>query len=158
LELAARILGRDEEATVEAIDSLAVTTRVAQNVAERLLTGRKAEEYFLAHSRSLIHVDTADILDFRQGARGFDFGVKGRDEKAIEVKGLKQRRGDIQFTDREWSEAKFRADHYLLVVVGNLAADPVARVVPNPHAALTARCSYQKSVCAVWRSTIDLVA
>jgi len=158
LELVARILKRDEKATVEAIDSLAVATRVAQNVAERLLTGRRAEEYFLAHSQRLVQIDAADILDFRQAARGFDFGVKGRDEKAIEVKGLKERRGDIQFTDREWSEAKYRGSNYLLVVVGNLVAEPLVQVVSNPHAVLDARCSYQKSVCAVWRSTIHLRA
>ncbi len=156
LELVARIVGRDDEATSEAIDSLAVATRVAYNVAERLLTGRRAEEYFLAHTQPLIGVDATDIIDFRQAARGFDFGIRGGRDTAVEVKGLKERRGDIQFTDREWSEAKYRGDDYLLVVVGNLVAEPVARVMPNPHAFLDARCSYQKSVSAVWRSVVDV--
>jgi len=158
LELVCRILCRDEEATAEAVDSLAVTTRVAQNVAERLLTGRRAEEYFLAHSQWLVQVEAGDILDFRQAARGFDFGVRGRDQVAIEVKGMKQKRGDIQFTDREWSEAKCRKGGYLLVVVGNLIADPVARVLADPYRTLDARCAYQKSICAVWRSVVDLSA
>jgi hypothetical protein len=156
LELVARIVGRDDEATGEAIDSLAVTTRVAYNVAERLLTGRRAEEYFLAHTRPLLGVGAVDILDFRQAARGFDFGIQGRPYQAVEVKGLKERRGHIQFTDREWSEAKCRGGDYLLVVVGNLVAEPVARVMPNPRALLDARCTYQKSVSAVWRSVVDV--
>jgi hypothetical protein len=156
MELIARVLARDDEATTEAIDSLAVTTRVAHNVAERLLTGRRAEEYFLANTRSLVQVDRGDIVDFRQAARGFDFGIRGHDGKAIEVKGLKEHRGDIQFTDREWSEAKYRGSDYLLVVVGNLVAEPIARIMPDPHALLHIRCSYQKSVSAVWRSVVDV--
>ncbi len=53
LELVARILSHEEDAIAEAIDSLAVVTKVAHNVAERLLTGRRAEEFFLAHSANL---------------------------------------------------------------------------------------------------------
>lgn len=142
LELAGRILQRDEEATVEAIDALAVVTRRPANVAERLLTGRRAEEYFLAHSLRLANVAPPDVLDLRQSALGFDFGVQGRPEQAIEVKGLKPMSGGIQFTDREWAEAKHRRTNYWLVVVGNLAVDPVARVVRDPHAVLQANCVY----------------
>ncbi len=156
LELVGRILRRDEEATVEAIDSLAVVTKVAHNVAERLLTGRRAEEYFLTHCQELIQVAPANILDMRYSAMGFDFGVKGVQQQAIEVKGLKPLHGNIQFTDREWAEAKYRCDDYWLVIVGNLAAEPVARVLRNPHAVLAVRCSYQKSVTAIWRTNISV--
>lgn len=156
LELARRILQRDEDATAEAIDALAVVTRRPANVAERLLTGRRAEEYFLAHCLRLADVARPDVLDLRQSALGFDFGVEGRPERAIEVKGLKPMSGGIQFTDREWSEAKHRRENYWLVVVGNLAAEPVARVVRDPHAVLQASCVYQRSVSAVWRSTVSV--
>ncbi|HEV8715421.1 MAG TPA: DUF3883 domain-containing protein [Candidatus Binatia bacterium] len=156
LELVARILKRDEGATVEAIDSLATVTRVAHNVAERLLTGRRVEEHFLAHSEQIISVQTVDILDFRQAACGFDFGVRGQAEWAIEVKGLKRVRGDIQFTDREWTEAKYRRENYWLVIVGNLAAKPLARVIRDPHAVLKANCAYQASLTAIWRSTVSV--
>ncbi len=50
MALVDRIIARDEEATAEAIDSMAAATRPAHGVAERLLTGRRAEEYFVAHS------------------------------------------------------------------------------------------------------------
>ena len=158
LELIDRIIGRDEDAVSEAIDSLAVTTRVAYNVAERLLTGRLAEEYFLSHTMPLLGVAANEILDLRQSAIGFDFGIRNRDETAIEVKGLKEHRGGIQFTDREWAEAKYRGTDYLLVVVGNLAAEPVARIVPNPHAVLDIKCGYQKTISAVWRSIVDVTS
>ena len=56
LELAHRILQRDDESTNDAIDSLAVANSVAHNVAERLLTGRRAEEFFLERSETIIGV------------------------------------------------------------------------------------------------------
>lgn len=154
LELVARILNRDEAATVEAIDSLAVVTHTAHNVAERLLTGRRAEDYFLENCRQLVGVERNTIIDCRNWAGGFDFGVKGRSEWAIEIKGMKQTAGSIQFTDREWSEAALRLDYYWLIIIGNLASKPIPRIVQNPHAVLTAHCSYQTSIAAVWRSSV----
>lgn len=118
MELVDRILKREEAAVAEAIDSLAVVTNVAHNVAERLLTGRRAEQYFLQECFPLVQVPFQQIRDCRQLACGFDFGVQERPEWAIEVKGMKQPKGEILFTDREWFEAKIRQDNYWLVVVG----------------------------------------
>jgi hypothetical protein len=154
LELVARILTRDEESIIEAVDSLAAPPRIAYNVAERLLTGRLAEEYFLEHAQALVQTAAADIVDTRNAACGFDFLLRGQIERAVEVKGMKPLRGDIQFTDREWLEAKHRGDNYLLVVVGNLQAEPLPRVVINPYRAVPAVCSYRQSVAAVWRATV----
>ena len=156
LELVVRILQRDEEAVAEALDALAVVTRIPYNVAERLLTGRRAEEYFLEHCAHLIDVNRTDILDLRQSALGFDFGIRHQPERAVEVKGLKPMQGAIQFTDREWTEAKRRQENYLLVVVGNLATEPLVRIFPNPHGTLTARCRLQTSVTALWHSTVTV--
>jgi len=156
LELITRILSRDEGAVGAAIDSLAVTTRVAYNVAERLLTGRRAEEYFLKHSEELVGFTSSQVIDLRQAALGFDFGIDKRPELAFEVKGMKQHRGDIQFTDREWSEAEYRGEQYWLAVIGNLGAEPLARIIRDPHAILAAHCSYKITIAAVWRSTVSV--
>jgi len=155
-ELVSRILMRDEDAVREAIDSLAVTTRVAYNVAERLLTGRRAEEYFLAHCYDIVGVEPRNIVDVRDAAVGFDFAVRAVERRAIEVKGLKALRGDIQFTDREWSEARFRADDYWLVVVGGITDTPTARMLTNPCSVLDARCAYQRAIRPVWRASISV--
>lgn len=155
LELVQRILKGDRQATAEAIDSLSTVTHVAANVAERLLTGRRAEEFFLAHAQAIVGVPREGLMDMRQAAGGFDFGVDRDPDKAIEVKGIKLLQGEIQFTDREWSEAGQRRSNYLLVVVGNLAAEPVANVIADPHAALKAICTYQRTVAAVWRSRVS---
>lgn len=156
LELVSRILSRDEEAVAEAVDALAVVTRIPHNVAERLLTGRRAEEFFLENVKRLTQIEPADVVDCRQQACGFDFGVRGEPRLAFEVKGLKPLRGGIQFTDREWREAKSRRGNYRLVVVGNLAAEPVARVFTDPYAGLEASCTWQTSVAAVWRSVVSV--
>ena len=93
-------LSAKNETTQIAIDSLATVNGVARNVAERLLTGRLAEEFFLTHSESLVSIPTVDAVDMRYSAQGYDFAVRNRPECAIEVKGLKATRGVIQFTDR----------------------------------------------------------
>ena len=96
------------------------------------------------------------MLDLRLAAQGFDFGVQGRPEWAIEVKGIKQHRGDIQFTDREWIEAKRRRENYWLIVVANLAAEPIPKIVADPYGQLRATSSVQTSVAVVWRSTVSV--
>ena len=129
---------------------------MAYNVAERLLTGRRAEEYFLEHSLRLVDVASENILDLRQSALGYDFGVQDQPSLALEVKGLKQMSGMILFTDREWLEAKARQDNYRLIVVGNLQEEPTARVIQNPYVHLEATCAYQQSLSAVWRARINI--
>lgn len=156
MELVDRILKREEEAVAEAIDSLAAVNHIAHNVAERLLTGRRAEQYFLQECFPLVKVPVQNILDCRQLACGYDFGVQERPEWAIEVKGMKQPKGEILFTDREWLEAKIRQDNYWVVVVGNLIAEPMARVIKNPHSQLTVRSTYRQSIAVQWHSTVHI--
>ena len=158
MELVDRILRRDEPATVEAIDALAGFNRVAHNVAERLLTGRRAEEFFLDNCDSIVQIERDRILDLRQFACGYDFGVRERPEMAVEVKGIKEYRGDIQFTDREWSEARLRRANYWVVVVGNLAAAPSPKVIQDPHAVLAVTSRFRRSIAVEWRSRVDVAA
>ena len=158
LELVSRILDGDHEAVAEAVDSLGAVTSVAHNVAERLLTGRRAEDYFIERSADIIGVETVELVDYRQAARGFDFGVDGDPVRAIEVKGIRQLHGEILMTDREWSEAGLRRSDYWLVVVGNLDGDPVPQVFRDPYRQLDARCVFSKSVTASWRSSVSVVS
>ena len=154
LELAGRIVRRDEEPIIEAIDTLSNMTRVVHNVAERLLTGRKAEDYFVANCHDIIQISPDDLIDFRLSARGYDFGVCNEPERVIEIKGLKRKRGDILFTDREWTEAQYRGDQYWLVVIGNLRSRPIPNVIRDPHTSLKVNCDCRTSVTVSWRSTV----
>jgi hypothetical protein len=156
LECVSRILAGDEPATEELLDSLVEARPAAHNVAERLLTGRRAENLFLNECESWIGIPRSRILDRRESALGFDFAVAGIPERAIEVKGIKGQSGAILFTDREWSEAKVRQAEYWLVVVGNITATPVFRLFQDPRRVLSAQCRYQRSVAAVWTSRVSL--
>jgi hypothetical protein len=156
LELVRRILHGDDEAIDPAIDALAMVNHVASNVAERLLTGRRAEEYFLANSQSLISVSTDYLLDYRLSACGFDFGVRDQPAWAIEVKGLKNRSGDIQFTEREWIEAGLRKDNYWVVILGNLIGEPIPWIVRDPHSMLNAYSRYRRQLVVDWHASVSL--
>jgi len=155
LELVARISQHDETAIVEAIDSLAVINHVAYNVAERLLTGRRAEEYFIANSEPLIQVATINIMDMRQMACGYDFGVQSQPDWAIEIKGIKAPKGGIQFTDREWMEAKNRRENYWLIVVGNLSLQPIPKIIRDPHTMLQIQSKFRQSITVEWHSVVS---
>jgi len=156
VELISRILAKDQEAVEDAVSVLATPEKLVRNVAERLLTGRRAEEHFLEHCEQIINVTRSMIEDNRLAACGFDFGVRGRDRMAVEVKGLKQMRGDILFTDREWTEALARRQDYWLVVVGNLEATPRVRTICDPSAHLRTSCRYQTSITATWRANVAI--
>ncbi len=156
LELVSRSLERDTTAIDEVIDLVMEPPKRAHNVAERLLTGRMAEEFFMLSSREIVDIDPSQLRDVRQLACGFDFGVSPRPEIAIEVKGLRRASGGILFTDREWSEAHLRRSNYLLIVVGNLEGTPRARVFEDPVSKLEATCQYVKTASAVWRSHAEV--
>ena len=81
------------------------------------------------HCVALINVARTDLLDFRQSAIGYDFGTTRNSLLAIEVKGLKGDGGSILFTDHEWSTARLRGDHYVVVVVGNIDKLPGRRML-----------------------------
>jgi len=154
LELIDRVLAHDPEALKEVVTPLSKPAERIHNVAERLRTGRLAEAFFMAHSEKIANVPASMILDHRDLARGYDFGVRTRDGIAIEVKGMKQSKGGILFTDREWSEAKARRADYLLVVVGNIETNPIAKLFPDPTATIDAACKYQTTIAASWRATV----
>jgi Protein NO VEIN, C-terminal len=156
LESVNRILDRDKKATKELLDSLTKVEPAIYNVAERLLTGRRAENLFLRNCESWFGIPQSKILDRRDSALGFDFAVEGLPKRAIEIKGLKGHSGTIQFTDHEWSEAKIRQEEYWLVVVGNVATTPLFKVWKDPHRVLSMHCRYQRSVAAVWSSNVVL--
>jgi Domain of unknown function (DUF3883) len=156
LELASRLVERDHRSAAEAIRELAGVDRVTPNVAERLLTGRRAEEYFIEHCERIVAVPFEDLVDSRLSAAGFDFSFKRDQRRVVEVKGIKGTRGNIQFTDREWAEAATRRGHYLLVIVGNLARTPRARVLPDPRAALRCESTYQTRVAVVWNAPVTI--
>jgi len=153
-EIVERILHRDREVTESVCAPLARRRDRMENVAERLRTGRLAEEYFLAHAQAILGIRDGELVDVRSHACGFDFALAGRAEVAIEVKGMKSVRGDILFTDFEWKEATRRQNEYWLVVVGSLVRTPRHRVIENPTASLRGRIVLRSATTVSWRAAV----
>ena len=151
-----RVLARDEDATEEAFQAFEPRTGTVCNVAERLLTGKRAEEFFTSHSFEIVNIPANRIIDARHRAAGYDFADPNNPQCAIEVKGLRASNGSILFTDRGWQEAACRASDYWLVVVGNLDDDPLAKVFRDPCSTLDATCTWHRSVTASWRAVVAL--
>jgi hypothetical protein len=156
LEMIDGILRHDADAVEEVVTPLSKPIGRIHNVAERLRTGRLAEIFFRDNCQRIADVHADMLLDHRELFRGYDFGVQDRADIAIEVKGMKQSRGGIVFTDREWTEAKARRQNYWLVVVGNVEANPIARLIPDPTATIQAKCQYQNAITASWRAKVDV--
>ncbi len=154
LEMIDGILRHDPDALQDVVAPLSRPTDRIHNIAERLRTGRLAEAYFRENCQTIAGVLATALLDHRELFRGYDFGVQGRSAIAIEIKGLKQLRGSIAFTDREWTEAISRRQDYWLVVVGSLESNPIARLIADPTAALEATCQYQRTFAASWRANV----
>jgi hypothetical protein len=135
---------------------MARTRARVENVAERLRTGRLAEEYFLANSARICGFQPSEIVDYRLEARGYDFGVTHASRLAIEVKGLRRMRGDILFTDHEWQQAVRRQADYWLVVVGSIERQPRGMLIKHPSASIKVVSSLRQSTVLSWRANVAL--
>lgn len=156
LEIADRLLARDRQAAAEIAAPLAFSKERVENVAERLRTGRLAEEYFLSHSQSICGVPKQAIRDCRQDASGFDFAVVSMPQVAIEVKGLKSRSGGVLFTDLEWRTARTRSSNYWLVVVGDILNEPQPKLWRDPSRHLEVRSSVRRSTAVSWHANVSV--
>jgi hypothetical protein len=155
-ELVSRLLRGDKEVEDLVSRPIAASRARVENVAERLRTGRLAEEYFLANSERICGFSPNELVDCRQEARGFDFGVKRESRLAIEVKGLKLTRGQILFTDHEWQQAIRRQEHYWLVVVGSLERQPRGMLIKHPSSSIRVVSSVRQSTVLSWNASVAL--
>lgn len=156
LDIVARLLAGDKEVGEMITKPLAEAKETVTNVAERIRTGKLAEKYFMEHSETICGVPSGSLLDCRDLACGYDFGVAGRQSLAIEVKGMKAIRGAILFSDGEWRQANRRKADYWLVVIGGLADRPRARLIENPSSSLAVSSSIRKVTEYRWTATVTV--
>lgn len=156
IEIVRGILARNPTVMHDVIEPLVETSRRLANVAQRLRTGRLAEEFFLRECKAICGIEPRNIQDKREDAQGFDFGVRLQPNLRIEVKGLMERRGEIVFTDLEWLVAGQSRANYWVVVVGCLQQIPIAKVFHDPHEALTVRSTIEQVQRQSWRSSVTV--
>jgi len=107
----------------------------SSSFAKRLITGKAAEAYFLAHHASMTEFAGSTITDTTAWGCGFDFKLvrpKCDSFSAVEVKGLRAKCGQIQMTELEFDMAEALRDKYYLVLVRNFAEAPFHNVINDP--------------------------
>lgn len=103
--------------------------------AKRLITGKAAEEYFVANYIRMPEFSGQMLTDTTNWGCGFDFKLTLPSDGmylAVEVKGLRDRGGQVQFTTLEYEMAHALAERYFLVLVRNFSELPFHSVYRNP--------------------------
>jgi hypothetical protein len=154
IEVVSRLLKGDKEVEELITKPMAAAKDRVVNVAERLRTGRLAENYFMQNCQTICGIPPELLLDCRDQACGFDFGVEGQRALAIEVKGLKAMRGAILFTDNEWDQANRRQDNYWLVIVGGIERQPRGMLVKHPSLSLKVTSSIRNVCIMYWQANV----
>jgi hypothetical protein len=103
--------------------------------AKRLITGRAAEQYFVARHKQMPEFAGLHLVDTTAWGCGFDFKLmhpEGQPYCVIEVKGMSGKHGHIELTALEYDMAAALNSRYFLVLVRNFCEAPFHTVVNNP--------------------------
>ncbi len=101
-------------------------------------TGHAAENFFMAHFGQIPKFDQGNLTDARYFGDGYDFQIETANGFFLaEIKGVREKKGGVRMTNKEYEKAReFKAD-YGLVIVSNLADIPKMTPVFNPLAELS---------------------
>jgi uncharacterized protein DUF3883/flavin-dependent amine oxidoreductase len=112
--------------------------------AERLITGLAAEQYFESIQPSLSEFKGYSVQNTTRLGCGYDFRLETKPSKdflAVEVKGLKELRGTLSLTPKEYEIATLLGDRFFLFVVSNFRESPSHEIFRNP---LSGRLTFRK--------------
>ncbi|MCW8897989.1 MAG: DUF3883 domain-containing protein [Flavobacteriales bacterium] len=113
-----------------------------ESFAKRLLTGKAAEEYFKIEYNKIDVFKSFNLTDTTLLGCGFDFKLSFMsDFYCIEVKGLREAKGNIQMTEKEFETAKMMKSQYCLFIVKNFKEKPMHEYVFDP---LNSRLKFKK--------------
>ncbi|PSH04684.1 MAG: hypothetical protein CXZ00_04710 [Acidobacteria bacterium] len=103
--------------------------------ANRLITGLAAERYFESVQPNLPEFMGYALENTTHLGCGYDFRLSSNSQEpflAVEVKGLKGRKGNLSLTPKEYKAATVLADRFFLVVVKNFQESPFHNIFRNP--------------------------
>ena len=121
----------------------------------RMRTGETAETYFMENFPNLERFEGSTLEDTRKLGAGFDFKAQFPTSfQAIEVKGVRKRKGDIFFTDKEWGIAQILKHNYILAIVHSLESAPDLAFITNPAFELVVTMRAIESVSICWNAKI----
>ena len=102
-------------------------------IANRLITGKAAEEYFLMNYQLIDEFKNYAIQNTTHLGCGFDFKLTFDNRHFyVEVKGINEKTGSILMTEKEHSVADDLRDLYCLFVVSNFRETPEHHLYFNP--------------------------
>jgi Domain of unknown function (DUF3883) len=103
--------------------------------AKRLITGLAAERYFESVQPNVSEFEGYLVENTTQIGCGYDYRLrKEADEHflAVEVKGLRERRGTLFLTPKEYQAAAALSNRFFLFVVKNFQESPFHEIYQNP--------------------------
>jgi len=103
--------------------------------AKRLTTGLAAEHYFEAVQPRLAEFREYTLENTTRLGCGFDFRIRKETRPgflAVEVKGMKEEKGSVSLTPKEYEVATALADRFYLFVVKNFRKSPFHEIYQNP--------------------------
>lgn len=113
--------------------------------AKRLITGLAAEQYFESTQPSLAEFKGYVVENTTRLGCGYDFRLRAETQKdflAVEVKGLKERTGNLSLTPKEHDAATSLRDRFFLFVVKNFQESPYHEIFQNP---LSSRLRFRRT-------------
>jgi len=101
--------------------------------ANRLITGRAAENYFAQNYQNIDVFHNYELMDTTQMGCGFDFKLRQNQNRYyVEVKGINDKCGNVLMTEKEYGVAADLRDLYCLFVVSNFRETPEHHIFFNP--------------------------
>lgn len=130
----------------------------SETFAKRLLTGRAAENFFLANYRDEPEFESSNAIDVTHTGCGFDFRLNHGTSStfsAVEVKGIRLEKGGVSFTNKEYSVAISLRKSYYLYVVKNFDEVPYAVKYCDPiRAGLEFQRTERKIMQVTWSAKL----
>ena len=114
-----------------------VKTTEDGSFAKRMVTGRAAENFFERHYKEVSRFEPCDLKRTTDLGCGFDFKLTPPEEPflGVEVKGLREKKGQILLTEKEFKMAGVLKKRFYLYVVTDFAKAPKPKVIENPLSA-----------------------
>ena len=112
--------------------------------AKRLITGLAAEQYFASVQPNLPEFGNYVAENTTRLGCGYDFRLRASEREdflAVEVKGLRERKGGVYLTPKEHAAARTLGDRFFLFVVKNFHDLPFHEIYQNP---LSGRLQFRK--------------
>ncbi len=135
-----------------------VVDKKTNTFAKRLLTGRAAENFFMENYRSEIVFQNTEAEDVTHTGCGYDFSLhraNGKQDFAVEVKGLSALSGNIVLTEKEHEVGADLADSYFIYAVKNFNETPFAVTIRNPiNSELVFKRHERKIIQLSWSASI----